>query len=426
MFKAEILTGADPVLRFVFDFPVPESVQGHEEWQGFLALLDSAPGAEIARRDGAVTGFSLPLSAWKAMVAENRPEHDRLFQESLFDQLAAAGKGEPVGTLEVNFHQHPFDTPERYWLFTLNQGHFFSNVLNRLYWHLAPENGIVAPFPLHVDIETANTCNMNCPMCYRHMLKDIGQMELDLFRQIVDECAENHVYSVRLSWRGEPLTHPDIREMIAYAAKRIENVSFLTNAFYIDEDVMQCVIDNGVSYLAVSFDGIGEIYEAVRAPAKFQENFERLAELKRRREAAGVRLPQIRTCTVWPAIREDPEAYQRTMSRVADYMVKNPYINFAGPMTLKEDFICQYPWERIVVAFSGNAQCCTGWNADDIVLGNVRDKTIKEMWLGPQMDAIRKAHAEGRRMELSSCAKCRHGAKGDPDIRIEEIIERRY
>ena len=136
--------------------------------------------------------------------------------------------------------------------------------------------------------------------------------------------------------------------------------------------------------------------------------------------------PQVRVCTIWPAIRDDPDAYYKTMKDVSDYIVYNPYINFKGPMQIKPDFICQYPWERIVVASNGQAQCCTGWNADDIILGNIRDNTIYEMWHSDLMNKIRDIHAESRRMELSSCANCRHGSKGEPNVEISEIVERRF
>ncbi|MDP3428012.1 MAG: SPASM domain-containing protein [Humidesulfovibrio sp.] len=328
--------------------------------------------------------------------------------------------------LEVNFHQQPFDTPERAWRFILNQGRFADYFFNRLAWHLAPTYRIVTPFPLHVDLESASTCNMNCPMCYRDMLKTTGQMDFDLFCQLIDECAANDLYSVRLSWRGETLTHPRITEMIAYACARIPNVSFLTNAFFLDERICACLVENRVSYVAVSFDGIGEVYETVRAPAKFSESMELLRMLRSMREAAGSLLPQIRTCTIWPAIRHDPGDYQRTMCEVADYMVKNPYINFKGRMTLKEGFICQYPWERIVVGWDGQGQCCTGWNATDIVLGDARTVSIRDMWHSPRQARVRRLHQEGRRMDLDSCRECRHGSQGDPEVTIDQIVGRRW
>ncbi|MEW5772136.1 MAG: radical SAM protein [Thermodesulfobacteriota bacterium] len=412
-------------IRVAWETPPTEVVRTHPEYTSFFARLSDVPGLHAL--DGDLhAGFAAPYQALVDAFREVLPRGTVNCQQAIHDELAIK-KPEPQGEgLQVNFHQHPFDTPERAWLFTLNQGRFTDYFFNRLAWHLAPTYRFVTPFPLHVDLESASTCNMNCPMCYRDMMQTTGQMDFDLFTKLVDECAAEDLYSMRLSWRGETLTHPRITEMIAYAAARIPNVSFLTNAFFIDQRIAACLVENRVSYVAVSFDGIREVYEKVRAPAKFEESMDRLRLLRAMRAKAGAFLPQIRTCTIWPAISHDPGDYQRTMAEVADYMVKNPYINFKGEMTLKQGFVCQYPWERIVVSWDGTGQCCTGWNATDIALGDGRTTSIKEMWLSPRQDEVRRMHHQGLRLDIPCCRECRHGSTGDPNTTIDQIVGRRW
>jgi radical SAM protein with 4Fe4S-binding SPASM domain len=412
-------------LNVDFDIPVPSTLDSDNLDSLLLGLTDIAD-AKLNRQNGALKGFSVHMRNWFKFIKHVLKTDDYVFQESILNDLIKQDLYVQGEGLQVNFHQKMFDTPGRYWSFILNQGNFIDFFFNRLNWYIGPKNAIVTPFPLHVDLESASTCNMDCPMCYRSKLNETGQMDFDLFKKAVDECEANNVFSIRLSWRGETLTHPRIKEMIAYATGKIKNVSFLTNAFYIDADIIDCLISNKVSYISVSFDGINENYEAIRHPAKFKENYNRLAMLRDKKIERKSKYPQVRVCTIWPAIREDPDAYYKTMKKVSDYIVYNPYINFKGPMQIKPDFICQYPWERIVIAFNGKAQCCTGWNAADIILGNVKDNTIYEMWNSDLMNKIRDKHAECRRMEFNSCANCRHGSKGEPNIEISEIVERRF
>lgn len=223
-----------------------------------------------------------------------------------------------------------------------------------------------------------------------------------------------------------PFTHPQIKEMVRYATRSIKNVSLLTNAFYLNNDIIDCFIREKLSYVSVSFDGIGKIYESIRYPAKFETSYGALKLLQQKKARAGSPFPQVRVCTVWPAIKDDPGAYTEAMQQVADYIVCNPYINFTGDMKIKPDFICQYPWERIVIGFNGNTQCCTGWNATDIVLGNIRHQSIQTMWQSQLMQNVRSIHDSGKRLELESCAACRHGAAGDSEADIWKIVERRY
>ena len=413
-------------LNLQFDLSIPLSFENNGELSFLTSKLKRVAKADLYLDNNGLKGFSVDLSDWIIFIKDIMLPGEFLFQKSILDDLVKQETKEQGNGLEVNFHQKPFDTPERYWCFTLNQGHFIDYFFNRINWYLGPRNAIVTPFPLHVDLESASTCNMSCPMCYRDQLKETGQMDFSLFKKVVDECAANNVFSIRLSWRGETLTHPKIKEMIAYATSKIKNVSFLTNAFFLDEDMIDCFIGNELSYISVSFDGIGEVYESIRHPAKFRENYKRLVTLREKKEKANSKLPQVRLCTLWPAIKEDPDAYYQTMKDASDYIVCNPYINFKGPMRIKPDFICQYPWERIMIGFNGDTQCCTGWNADDIILGNIKDETIYNMWHSSRMNEIRRLHSEGHRMELSSCANCRHGSQGDPNISIWEIIERRF
>lgn len=412
-------------IGIILDVPVPPELLDHPELSVVLAAFSRAGGETRHSDDQALTELHIQASGWPSFVA-SIPSPEAAFHGLPLLDLLTAGQSVRDHGLQVNFHQKPFDSPRRYWNFILDQGHFAGYLFNRLGWFAAPVNRVVTSFPLHVDIETASTCNMNCPMCYRRMLKDTGQMDPALFRRIVDECAAEKVFSVRLSWRGEALTHPRIKELIAYACERIPNVSFLTNAFYIDEAMARCFVECGVSYVAVSFDGIGATYEKVRAPASFAENRARLRQLRHLREKAGANRPQVRLCTIWPAIKDDPQAYYEAMQPVSDFIVYNPYINFAGPMTVKPEFICQYPWERLVVAFNGDTQCCTGWNAQDIVLGNATDQSLKSMWQGPAMDRLREIHAAGGRLALPGCAACRHGSKGDENASIDDILARRW
>ena len=273
-------------LKIEFDFSIPHSVENFDELGFLLQNINECASTDFLYEHGELKGFTVARNDWVELIDRILPVEEARLQQSIIDDLLRLNLNKQGPGLEINFHQNPFDTPARYWNFILNQGNFIDYFFNRINWYMGPKNGIVTPFPLHVDIESASTCNMNCPMCYRDIMKESGQMEFDVFKKAVDECAENNVFSIRLSWRGETLTHPMIKEMISYATSRIKNVSFLTNAFYLDENMVDCFIENRVSYIAVSFDGIGKIYESIRHPAKFEENYKRLAMLlKKKRQS---------------------------------------------------------------------------------------------------------------------------------------------
>src|SRR2546428_2776903 len=105
----------------------------------------------------------------------------------------------------------------------------------RRQWFEAPANFVVRDFPLNLDIETTGVCNLLCPFCsttFKQWGPDApGYMKMDLYKRIIDEGAANGLYAIKLSFRGEPMLHPHLVEMVAYAkAKGILDVTFNTNA----------------------------------------------------------------------------------------------------------------------------------------------------------------------------------------------------
>ena len=59
--------------------------------------------------------------------------------------------------------------------------------------------------PLGIDIGTTNICNSNCIMCPHSNIKNIGTMDMKLYKKIIDNCSKLKVKSVILSFFGEPV-----------------------------------------------------------------------------------------------------------------------------------------------------------------------------------------------------------------------------
>ncbi|MBN2232666.1 MAG: radical SAM protein [Deltaproteobacteria bacterium] len=147
--------------------------------------------------------------------------------------------------------------------------------------------------PLCVDIETAAICDLACPFCYRQSVPTPDRvMPLALFRRIIAQCAELGVPSIKLNWRGEPLLHPRLPEMVAMAKQAgILETIVNTNAVTLDRRKAAALVDAGLDMIIYSFDGGSrKTYEEMR-PGRFRANsFDRvyrhirqLAEIKKER-----------------------------------------------------------------------------------------------------------------------------------------------
>ena len=141
----------------------------------------------------------------------------------------------------------------------------------RFKWNHYPKLNKVGEFPTEIIIETTGNCNLKCTMCFRSYLPTttramFAQMDLDTYKKIIDECKENNIAAVKLSWRGEVLLNRNFVEMVKYAKDAgIKEVSTLSNATLLTPEVSKGLIKAGIDQIVFSVDGITkETYEKIR------------------------------------------------------------------------------------------------------------------------------------------------------------------
>ncbi len=293
-----------------------------------------------------------------------------------------------------------------------SKGKFFSYVWNRIQWKYYPKRR-VPPFPLNIDIEVSSKCQIQCDHCFRQYM-NIGEndfMPLDMYKRIVQECGKYGLFTLKFSMRGEPLLHPDIVEMVRYAKEqRIKEVWINTNGGMLTEQLSHGLISSGVDWITVSFDGLGEMYESIRKPLKYEESLSKLKALRRIRDKLHANT-LLNVQTIWSAIKDNPNEYISLMKGIVDRVAYNPDMNFNEAVLVPDnDFVCPRLWQRLCITSKGNyLKCPSDFQAEEI-LGNVMEYSVKEAWdvlQGKQ----RILHLTGHKKDSAVCNKCHHGAK---------------
>ena len=130
-----------------------------------------------------------------------------------------------------------------------------------------------------------------------------GQMDLNLAKKIIDEVA-GKIYSLRLSWIGEPTLHSKLIEIAKYAKdKKIKEISFLTNGYKLHLEYFKKLVDAGVDLITVSIDGMDEVYNKIRKPLKFDETLKKLTDIANFKQKNNLEKPLIKIQGVWPAVK---------------------------------------------------------------------------------------------------------------------------
>jgi len=292
------------------------------------------------------------------------------------------------------------------------KGHLFRFITNRIRWHLYPRIQYVSKFPDHIDIEISSACNLRCPMCYTITDEfknsiNVGLMDFELFKKIIDESSKYNPYSIRISLRGESFLHPNVYDMIKYAKDSgIKEVSSLTHGGMLDEKKFRNLIEIGLDWLTISFDGIGETYNKIRAPNKFDEQVQKIKRFSEIKKELGVVKPVIKVQSIWPAIEKNPEEFYNTFEKITDQMATNPLIDYNsdridGSEYLK-NFTCPVLYQRIVIGSDGMVLLCINDEMGSTIVGDVNKESVFDIWHGKKLDSARKIHEKHMGVEKIS------------------------
>lgn len=321
--------------------------------------------------------------------------------------------------MKINKNIFTMDSRLRDMQWYLRQGNLFRHTLNRFRWYWYPRFRYVARFPDHIDIEASSMCQLKCPMCFRHRLSiSEGHMDFDLYKKIVDEASSYKIYSIKLSWRGEPLLNPRLPEMVAYAKdKGIREVAFLTNGERMTPELAQNLIDAGTDWITFSFDGLGSKYEEIRAPAKFDEAVERIRTMRQLRDKAKRSKPLIKVQTIWSAIQDNPGEYKNHWEPIVDKILFIPDKDFYSPVQHDPEYVCQYPWQRLTITWRGTVPLCIGDTNEKYLIGDATKQTLYSIWHSEAMQEVRRLHNAHKRLELKPCEEC-------PEGRLETVTDK--
>ena len=152
--------------------------------------------------------------------------------------------------------------------------------------HLAKELGLVAGDEIRVEpnshslilhasintlrrvyVEVTNKCNLSCSTCMRNVWDvKYGYMSSKIFDRILSGLANfSEKPELFFGGYGEPLSHPNIIDMVRRAKEQGHRVSLITNGILLTEPIIRQLIESKLDMIWVSLDGASpECYTDVR------------------------------------------------------------------------------------------------------------------------------------------------------------------
>jgi len=279
-------------------------------------------------------------------------------------------------------------------------------------WEEWPKDFYVGEFPLFVDIEVTNDCNLRCPFCQYALRRGKvkrGRITFDIIKKIIDEGADNGLYGVKFNLWGEPLLHPQLHEFIKYAKQKgLIDVYFNTNAMLLNKDVSHKLIDAGLDRISISFEGYTKsVYEKYRVGAKYEKVLLNIENMQILKKDLGVNHPKVRIQTVMlPDIEFGFQEYKDFWAQRVDEVGCLDYEDINVKNGIRHPWACPQIWQRMGIWWDGTLfPCNKDFNAL-LSLGNIQQNSIKDAWHSKRLNSIRDAHRKGWAFQIPACDTC--------------------
>lgn len=278
-------------------------------------------------------------------------------------------------------------------------------------------------FPLYLMLEQTYHCNLRCPMCIQGLPAErkrfepsTNRMSWELFQQVVMEGERYRCPSIAMHVNDEPLLVKDLPARIAFAkAHGFMEIYMTTNGVLFTEEKVRQVIEAGVTHILFSIDAATEeTYEKVRVGGDFAKVQEAIRMVLRFREFRRTVLPIVRASFVQNRFNQhETEAFMDKFGALVDYVEIQGFSSYYDhtdqmiPLAAErvEDFTCNEPWRKLIVRTNGEVLPCCTFYGYEVVLGNLRDSSLFELFNMPRMKRLRTDFAQGIYRE-SACASC--------------------
>ena len=257
------------------------------------------------------------------------------------------------------------------------------------------------PFPVFIQIEPTNRCDLKCPLCLTgnsRLKRSKGDMGFESFKKILDELGDTAAYLVLYNL-GEPLLNKDIFKMIGYAKEKRIYVRLSTNGYFNDMSVIKGLVKARLDELVVSLDCPDkESFLSYKGIDGFDTVKNNIKEIIKERGKKNT-----------PFVSVQLLAMRQTENRVADFkkiaaglgadrvMIKPVRVNFPGGhssrqyLPLKARYIreaykgkrkanCLRLWVSAGFLWDGSVvPCCFDMEGEQS-FGNIRESAFKTIW----------------------------------------------
>lgn len=305
------------------------------------------------------------------------------------------------------------------------EGEYKQKLANRIFLNSLDE---CFYYPKYLTIETCNNCNARCIMCPKGIkgTKSLEIMTDELFSKLVNELSSysNWIEAICLNSDGEPLIDKKLSKRIRVLKEiGIKKVYISTNGKLLTKNTINELLEAGLDDIRISIDAfLPETYEKIRRGLSYNEIVQNVLQLIKIRNSKYPKTEiRIRMVEMDENVseRESFLDYWNERLFATDKVQIMPAHTWSGIVSentnkiveFYKDKPCISVFSSFAVNYDGKVQLCDSDIEQQIVLGDVNNQTIKEIWQGEKFEKIRRNHICGNRNEIDICKGCDHWSR---------------
>ena len=266
-----------------------------------------------------------------------------------------------------------------------------------------------------VVVEVTNHCNLSCVMCgNRLLIRQKGFMDDNTFDAVLRGLPSNPLNIICMFAQGEPLLHPGLPSFFEKVRHRAIERFLSTNALLAlsNPQLPARLIKAGMNHLHCSGDGYDACtYDSIRINGRFEDFLESILLFKHARDRLNPEVVfELLYCLVREHTREEYQRIFETFGDIVDEIVFKPLNNQGNKEIsagLQQKFLgfryylakkprpCRWLWKGPTILWDGRVSACCRNYHGEMIMGNVHEDSLTNIWHNRAYHALRSDHAHG-------------------------------
>lgn len=283
-------------------------------------------------------------------------------------------------------------------------------------------------FPIMLDFDLTNTCNNMCPYCIGAKNVDNTTVDTGVAKNVIQQLSEAGLKAIIFAGGGDPTCHKDLEEIIKFTKQNGIEVAINTNGYELSGGVIDA-ISRYCTWTRVSLDADSpEMYKKTHGMSQeaFYQVLNNVSKLVKTRNKLESNTT-IGTCfLIGPqTVKGIYNAAKMVKDLGTDNIRFRPFANWnkrkdftkevvetmheqlkkAGELS-DSKFLVSYPKDRCETIIEGRTaeykdclvpnfitcitpdlklySCCRFKNREEHCIGDLHEKSFKEIWLSPE------------------------------------------